>query len=213
MVNRTLSPALRRRHFRRLFALGLAASALGAVSPLSLAQPQGLAASERGDADVAGVRRADSIQPHKVCGTQSLDGPTKRPPGAKVVRPTQNLGIVVDNAKAGTTFYLLPGAHLLGNDVYDQVQPKSGDTFIGAPGAVLDGQSSELLRVHRLRRERHRVLPDHPELRDTDRQPNEGVVNHDSAHGWYIHHNTVQNSGGAGRLPRKRHPRGPQLHS
>jgi hypothetical protein len=40
-----------------------------------------------------------------------------------------------------TTYWFAPGTHTLGTGVNDQIQPADGDTYAGAPGAVLDGQN------------------------------------------------------------------------
>lgn len=40
-----------------------------------------------------------------------------------------------------TTYWFAPGTHTLGTGVDDQIQPADGDTYAGAPGAVLDGQN------------------------------------------------------------------------
>ncbi len=41
---------------------------------------------------------------------------------------------------AGTTFWLSTGTHTLGTGEFDQVIPKPNNVYVGAPGAVLDGQ-------------------------------------------------------------------------
>lgn len=74
-----------------------------------------------------------------------LHGPATAPGGAVTVTPggTGLDALTISNA-AGTTFYLLAGTHVLGSGTpgqFDQVQPKAGNTYIGAPGAVLSGQS------------------------------------------------------------------------
>ncbi len=43
-----------------------------------------------------------------------------------------------------TTYWLAPGTHTLGTSEYGQFQALSGDTFIGAPGAVLNGEGINL---------------------------------------------------------------------
>jgi parallel beta-helix repeat protein len=78
--------------------------------------------------------------------------PTSSPPAPSNPAPTPTscgtgavlIGVgdvaqqVVDAHPAGTTYVIAAGTHL-GNF---SVQPKSGDTFCGAPGAVLDGGRS-----------------------------------------------------------------------
>jgi parallel beta-helix repeat protein len=52
-----------------------------------------------------------------------------------VISPAQSIPSVVAADPAGTTFILQAGTHL-----QQSVIPKSGDRFIGEPGAILDGQ-------------------------------------------------------------------------
>lgn len=136
--------------------------------------------------------------PVRVCGSDRLDGPAERPDGARVVRTSQHLGTVVDRAPAGTTFWLEPGIHRLGTGEYDQVTPKDRMTFIGAPGAVLDGQ-----RRNRYAFGGHAtgVTIEHLTIRrfgPRGSNNNEGVVNHDAGDGWRVHRNTVRDNAGAG---------------
>ncbi len=129
-----------------------------------------------------------------------MAGPATAPSGAVVVSPTQNLGDVVESGGAKSTYWLAPGTHTLGKGPYDQAIPHDGDTFIGAPGAVLDGA----------RRSRyaftgnatgvtisHLVIQNFGKAGDNN---NEGVVNHDSAANWTVSFNTVQNNAGAGLM-------------
>ena len=38
-------------------------------------------------------------------------------------------------------FWLEPGRHRLGGGEFEQVIPKAGNRYVGAPGAVLDGRN------------------------------------------------------------------------
>ena len=40
-----------------------------------------------------------------------------------------------------TTYWFAPGTHTLGNGEYNQIIPANGDTYMGGPGAVIDGQN------------------------------------------------------------------------
>jgi nitrous oxidase accessory protein NosD len=115
-----------------------------------------------------------------------------------VVSTSQNLADVVAAQGGKTTYWLSPGTHRLGNGVYDQVIPHAGDTFVGAPGAVFDGRH----------RNRYAFAGDAPDVTisfltvqnfgSRGDNNNEGVVNHDSARGWTLDRNTIQNNAGAG---------------
>ncbi|GHJ59660.1 lipoprotein [Nocardioides sp. OK12] len=136
--------------------------------------------------------------PAPVCGSDALDGPAEPPDGAVVVEPDDDLPLVVSESPPGTTFWLAPGRHRLGETAYDSVRPHDGDTFIGAPGAVLDGAETNLyaftgaaadVRVAHLTVEGFGGRLDNR---------NQGVVNHDSAPGWVVEHSTLRRNGGAG---------------
>lgn len=133
-----------------------------------------------------------------VCG-KTKPGPQTAPPGAVTVDPARD-GDLIDKTRKhppGTTFWLAPGSHTLGKTQFGQVQPKNGNRYIGAPGAVLDG------------RERNRyafvfdasdVMVAHLTIRGFIPPVNEGVVNHDSGDGWVIAHNTIEHNRGAGMM-------------
>ena len=117
------------------------------------------------------------------------------PDGAVVVEPVDN-GVQKATAEhpSGTTFWLAPGTHTLGEDQFGQVMPKNGNTYLGAPGAVLDGRD----------RNRYAFTGDADDvvIRNLTvvnfvAPRDEGVVNHDSGDGWVIEHNTIENNSGA----------------
>lgn len=56
------------------------------------------------------------------------------PPGAVTMRPGDNLQNIVNGQPAGTTFCLTPGTYQ-----NQTIRPRTGDTFIGQPGAIMDG--------------------------------------------------------------------------
>ncbi|HZO70312.1 MAG TPA: hypothetical protein VFB74_35385, partial [Kribbellaceae bacterium] len=74
----------------------------------------------------------------RICGNRAvLDGPAAPPSGAVRVSTSQNLNDVTEAHPAGTTFWLARGVHKLGTGEFSQVIPKAGNTYVGAPGAVL----------------------------------------------------------------------------
>ena len=46
----------------------------------------------------------------------------------------------VNFGQANTTYWFAPGTHTLGTGQFAQIIPGNGSTFVGAPGAVIDGQ-------------------------------------------------------------------------
>lgn len=133
--------------------------------------------------------------PARICGSASLDGPATQPPGTIRVTPGHDLQAVVERSPRGATFWLTPGTHHLGDDEYDQVGPRRDQSFIGAPGAVVDGR-----RLNRYAFGGHAsgVTIEHLTIQHFVAPRDEGVVNHEAANGWRIRHNTIRLNGGAG---------------
>jgi hypothetical protein len=98
----------------------------------------------------------------------------------------------------GTTFWLAPGVHTLSDDEFSQVIPKEGNTYVGAPGATLDGQQINRYAFTggSTNVEISNLTIEHFGPRNTNQ--NEGVVNHDSAANWVIKGNTIRENAGAG---------------
>jgi parallel beta helix pectate lyase-like protein len=116
------------------------------------------------------------------------------------VTASQNLGDVVKNHPAGTTYWLSPGRHTLSDGQYDQVIPQAGDVFTAAPGAVLDGRHRNLYAFTGTAPDvtiSHLVIENFGSAGDNN---NEGVVNHDQGHNWTISANTMQANAGAAMM-------------
>jgi len=131
--------------------------------------------------------------PAPVCGTAALNGgPTTPPAGAVTVPAGDNSG--VDFGRANTTYWFAPGVHTLGSDQFSQIIPSDGATFVGAPGAVLDGR-----RINRYAFTQHarNVTIRYLTIRNFVPPNDEGVVNHDSGNGWLIERNTITLNEGA----------------
>ncbi|WP_312868926.1 right-handed parallel beta-helix repeat-containing protein [Amycolatopsis pithecellobii] len=123
-------------------------------------------------------------------------GPATAPAGAVTVDPNV-VGDLVAKTKAspaGTTFWLASGTHRLGNGNYDQVVPKDGDAYLGAPGATLDGQH---VNQYAFTGHAGGVRIEHLTVQNFAAPQDEGVVNHDSGDGWILEHNTLQHNDGA----------------
>ena len=80
--------------------------------------------------------------------------------------PSQRLDQVVGAAPPGTTFWLTSGVHRLDRGRFARSGPRTDRPFIGAPGAVIDGQHAQPVRLHRARHGRDDRAPDDPELRE-----------------------------------------------
>ena len=145
------------------------------------------------------TRRRPTSPPARICGSRGLRGPTQRPTGFRAVSPSQRLDIAGGRGSAwhhGSG--CRKGTHLLGGGDYDQVQPKSDMVFMGAPGAVLDGQKENR---YAFTGQASDVTIEHLTIQNFGTRlenRDEGVVNHDQGDGWKIRHNTVRWNGGAG---------------
>lgn len=141
---------------------------------------------------------APTQAPAEVCNHQR-PGPTSAPAGSVTVDPAvdNDLHDKTTANPAGTTFWLAPGRHTLGGGEFGQVSPKDGDTYLGAPGAVLDGRGSNRYAfTQRATNVTIRYLTVQGFIPPRD----QGVVNHDSGDGWVIEDNVIQRNQGAGLM-------------
>lgn len=138
---------------------------------------------------------APTSPPAPICGSSVLNGPATPPVGAVRIDPGVNVALATDAHPAGTTFWLAPGVHTLGPTRYWQVVPKNGNSYVGGPGAVLDGQ---FLNNYAFTQKASGVTIKHLTVTRFTAPGNEGVVNHDFGAGWTIEYNTIEKNGGAG---------------
>lgn len=128
-----------------------------------------------------------------VCGTSELDGgPSTPPPGAVTVPSGNNSG--VDFRKPDTTYWFAPGIHTPGSDEFAQIIPGDNSTFVGAPGAVLDGKG---VNRYAFTGDASGVTVTYLEIRNFPSSAQEGVVNHDAGANWLMSNLWVHNNGGA----------------
>ena len=98
---------------------------------------------------------------------------------------------------AGTTYYLEPGVHFIGGGQFGQVATNTNDVFVGAPGAVLDGQDTN---NYAFTGSNPGVKIEYLEIRHFTSPLDEGVVNHDAASGWTMAYNYMHDNGGAAMI-------------
>ncbi len=108
-----------------------------------------------------------------------------------------NLDQATQAHPAGTVFWLAPGRHTLGTETQARVAPKDGNTYIGAPGAILDGQK---LNRYAFTQTAKDVTVRHLTIENFVAPEDEGVFNHDSGEGWTLEASTVRNNGGAASM-------------
>ncbi|SFA98214.1 Right handed beta helix region [Amycolatopsis marina] len=138
---------------------------------------------------------ADGPGPTAPCDNQPANHSTP-PAGAVTVRPEVDNDLHAKTAAgpAGTTFWLAPGTHTLGDDEFGQVIPKDGNVYLGAPGAVLDGRG---LNRFAFTQRAENVVIDGLTIQGFVAPQDQGVVNHDSGDGWVIRNSTIQHNRGA----------------
>ncbi|MEV0646448.1 right-handed parallel beta-helix repeat-containing protein [Phytomonospora sp. NPDC050363] len=139
-----------------------------------------------------------ATSPAPICGNAAiLDGPAEPPAGATVVAAGNNNSLFYDFRQPDRTFWFAPGIHTMDADPYGQIEPGSGTTFIGAPGAIFDGQG---INRAAFTQGAPNVTIEHLTIRGFVAGQDQGVVNKDAARGWTVQNNTITDNGGAGLM-------------
>ncbi|MDQ6616347.1 MAG: right-handed parallel beta-helix repeat-containing protein [Actinomycetota bacterium] len=134
--------------------------------------------------------------PAQICGSSALlSGPATQPPGSVVVDVNTNLETATQAAPPGTTFWLTPGVHTFGTGQFDQAIPKDNNVYIGAPGAILDGQG---LNLFAFTQHAIGVTIEYLTIQNFASPGNEAAVNHDSGANWLIQFNSIQDNNTVG---------------
>ncbi|NML39715.1 right-handed parallel beta-helix repeat-containing protein [Chitinophaga sp. G-6-1-13] len=137
-----------------------------------------------------------SSPPAEICGnTKLLTGPDAAPAGAITVPAGDNSKFDFD--RKGATFWLAPGVHTIGTDPLSQIIPADNTTFIGGPGAILDGRN---VNQYAFTQRAVNVTIRYLTIRNFVAPRDEGVVNHDAGDKWTIEYNTISNNKGAGLM-------------
>lgn len=124
--------------------------------------------------------------PAPICGSPALAaGPASAPTGATVVPAGDNSSLTFAFRVAGATFWFAPGVHTLGSGPFAQIQPGAGSTFLGAPGAIIDGQGQNRYAFTATAAGVHLA---YLEVRNFVSPNDEGVINHDRGRGWTMDH-------------------------
>ncbi|WP_438296098.1 right-handed parallel beta-helix repeat-containing protein [Streptomyces sp. HUAS TT7] len=173
------------------------------AAPLALAllAATGCTSTSDAPAEPSGTPSASGVPATsvaRVCAKPAA-GPANAPAGAVTVDPAVvgDLAAKTKSSPPNTTFWLRPGKHTLEPDRYAQVIPKEGDSYLGAPGAVLDGRKTNQYAFGGAARN---VTIRYLTVQGFVAPQDEGVVNHESADGWVIEHATIQNNSGAGLM-------------
>lgn len=146
-----------------------------------------------------------------ICGNKVLlAGPAKPPKGAVVVRAGNDRHAVGETwlVRPNTTYWFAPGRHTLGASQYAQVYVAEGDTFIGAPGAVIDGQGKNNAAFEG---DATHVTIENLTIKDFTPPNGQSVVNHDAAALWTVKFNTIEDNSSPGTVNGPDYPGGAAL--
>ena len=138
-----------------------------------------------------------SPPPKAVCDNSGLlSGPASATAAAVVVPAGDDSR--VGFGQAGATYWFAPGKHTLGNGRFTQITPGNGATFIGAPGAIIDGGHKNAYAFGGTAAHVTISFLTVQNFGGPGDNQNEGVVNHNSAPYWTVDHTTVRDNAGAG---------------
>jgi hypothetical protein len=153
-----------------------------------------------GQQSTGGTGTWPTTPPAQICGNASVlgQGPASAPVGAIVVPAGDNSS--VNFQQTGKTFWFASGIHTLGTDPYSQIMPGNDSRYVGAPGAIIDGQKKN---QYAFTQQATNVTIEYLTIRNfgpVGSNNNEGVVNHDAATGWTIQYTTINGNAGAGMM-------------
>ena len=126
-----------------------------------------------------------------------LTGPSSAPAGAVTI-PAGDNDPTYDQSfslSPNTTYYFATGTHTLGTSQYGQITPHNGDTFIGAPGAVINGEGVNQSAFDGSATD---VTIENLTIENFFGADGQMVVNHDGGASWTIQDDTITDNGGAG---------------
>ena len=144
------------------------------------------------------VGTGPSSPPARICGNAGIlgGGPTSAPAGAVTVPAGSNAS--VDFSQAHTTYWFAPGVHTLGSGQYTQILPGQGSTYVGAPGAILDGRQENLYAFGGSATGVTISYLTVQNFGGDGENQDQGVVNVNSVSGWTVDHSTLKDNAGAG---------------
>jgi hypothetical protein len=181
-----------------LTTLGLALLACSGLPtdplPSPSAGPHGTEADQAPEEELAiSVPGPPRTSPARVCDNPAvLDGPAEQPPGSIAVGVADDLESLTVKNPPGSVFWLRSGIHRLTASLV----PKDGNTYIGAPGAVIDGGNRLNIAFWEeyFRRTVDNVTLTHLTIQNfTSSAEDQGAVY--AGTGWTISNSTFRNNG------------------
>ena len=92
-----------------------------------------------------------------------------------------------------TTYWFAPGTHYIGTDEFAQFGGLSGDTFVGAPGAVIDGQGINDFAISGDgAADSNDVTVEYLTIQDFTAGSGSAVVGQDAPDGWTVKDDLIQ---------------------
>ncbi len=114
------------------------------VAPDALKMPSTTTSTDAPSAPSSTEGSSSRSEPKPTTPTTAAPPPppsAEVPADAVVVNPGDNIQQLVNSHPAGTTFFLRAGVHRAPGGA-THVAPKTGNTFVGEPGAIMDGAGS-----------------------------------------------------------------------
>jgi len=145
---------------------------------------------EAGGAEAGGGGDGGAPVATAVCGSSLLMGASTAPSGAATVSPgASTIQAALSSHAAGTTYYLTAGIY----SISGSIDPQDGDTFIGAPGAIVDGSNTQPVAFG-LNDHATNVTVKFLTIQHCAGPQNNGIVNQGQGANWTVEYNTIQNN-------------------
>ena len=132
------------------------------------------------------------------CETGLPTSPYALPPAGAVTIPAgddSNTAIVHEwSVQPNTTYWFAPGVHTVGVGQYAQIAVADGDVFVGAPGAIIDGQGSNNYAFSALDQNPSSAIIEYLTIQHFMASSGEAVVGQGGYNGWTIQDNLIQNN-------------------
>ena len=165
-----------------------------AVSPAPPPQPSGAPTS----APVTWCETGLPTSPYASAPATPLGGTT-----SVVTVPAGDNSSLGGAISPNTTYWFAPGTHTIGTGQFNSIGPSNGDIFVGAPGAVLDGQNANNFAFEGSATDtsNENVTIEYLTIQHFDPPNSAGAINQNGNSGWTVEDDLVQyNSPGAGVL-------------
>ena len=166
------------------------------------AKPSGQAGTSVIEPSGSAGAGAPTSPPVTWCETGLPKSPyTTAPRGAITVPVGDNSSF--NFSAANTVYWFAPGIHTIGTGQYSQIAVAHGDTYIGAPGAILDGQgknNSAFVGTYNDTSDQ-KVVIEYLTIQDFDPVQGSGAVNGNGNNGWTEKYDLMKdNSPGAAMM-------------